>query len=40
MKFTIKDFFIKFNKNPSFLRVWSHIQEKALIDDFIFYAVN
>ena len=31
MKFSIKDFFNKCDQTRSFLRIWSHLQEKSLI---------
>ena len=39
MKFSIKDFFSKCDQIRSFLRVWSHLLKKSLIENFIFHAV-
>ena len=39
MKFSIKDFFIKCDQIPSYLRIWSHLLKKSLMDNFIFCAV-
>ena len=39
MKFSIKDFFSKFDQIPSFLRIWSHLLKKSLMENFIFCAV-
>ena len=39
MKFTIKNFFSKCDQIRSFLRIWSHLQEKSLMENFIFCAV-
>ena len=36
MKFFIKDFFNKYNEIRSFLRIWSHLQNKSLMEKFIF----
>ena len=35
MKFSIKDFFIKFDQ----IRSWSHLLKKSLMENFIFCAV-
>ena len=32
MKFSIKDFFSKCDQIHSFLRIWPHLQNRALID--------
>ena len=40
MKFSIKDFFSKCDKIPSFLRIWSHLLKKSLMENFIFCAVS
>ena len=40
MKFSIKDFFSKCNQIRSFLRIWSHLLKKSLMENFIFYAVR
>ena len=39
MKFSIKDFFSKCDQIRSFLRIWSHLLKKSLMEDFIFCAV-
>ena len=39
MKFSIKDLFSKCDKIRSFLRIWSHILKKYLMENFIFCAV-
>ena len=38
-KFSIKDFFSKCDQMRSFLRIWSHLLKKSVIENFIFYAV-
>ena len=35
MKFSVKDF-----SSKSFLRIWSHLLKKSLMENFIFCAVN
>ena len=35
MKFAVKDFFIKYDQIRSFLRIWSHLLKKSLIESFI-----
>ena len=40
MKFSIKDLFSKCNQIRSFLRIWSHLLKKSLIENFIFCAVR
>ena len=40
MKFSIKDFSSKCDQIPRKLRVWSHLLEKYLIENFIFCAVK
>ena len=40
MKFPIKDFFNKCDQIRSFLRIWSHLLKKCLMENFIFCAVN
>ena len=37
MKFSIKDFYSKFDQIYSFLRIWSHLLKKSLMENFIFY---
>ena len=39
MKFSIKDFFSKCDQIRSFLRIWSYLLKKSLIENFIFCAV-
>ena len=39
MKFSIKNFFSKFDQTRSFLRIWSHLLKKSLMKNFIFCAV-
>ena len=36
MKFSIKDFFSKYDQILSFLRIWSHLLEKSLKKNFMF----
>ena len=40
MKFSIKDFFSKCNQICSFLRIWSHLLKKCLMENFIFLCVT
>ena len=39
MKFSIKDYFSKCDQIRSFLRIWSHLLKKSLMENFIFCAV-
>ena len=39
MKFSIKDFFSKCDQIRSFLRIWLHLLNKSLMENFIFCAV-
>ena len=39
MKFSIEDFFSKCDQIRSFLRIWSHLLKKSLMENFIFCAV-
>ena len=39
MKFSMKDFFSKCGQIHWKLRIWSHLQKKSLMEDFIFCAV-
>ena len=39
MKFSIKDFLSKCDKTGNFLRIWSHLLKKSLMEHFIFCAV-
>ena len=36
MKFSIKEFFSKFDQIRSLLWIWSHLLKKSLIENFIF----
>ena len=38
-KFSIKDFFSKFDQIRSFLHIWSDLLKKSLMGNFIFYAM-
>ena len=40
MKFPIKDFFSKCDRIRSFLRIWSYLPKKSLMENFIFRAVS
>ena len=40
MTFSINDFFSKCDPTRSFLRIWSYLLKKYLMEDFIFLAVN
>ena len=40
MKFSIKDFFDKCDQIGSFLRIWSYLRKKSLMENFIFCAVR
>ena len=40
MKFSKKDFFSKSDQIRSFLRIWSHLLKKSLMENFIFCAVK
>ena len=40
MKFSIKDFFSKYDQIRSYLRIWSHLLKKSLMENFIFCAVE
>ena len=39
MKFSIKDLFSKWHQIRSFLRIWSYLLKKSLMENFIFCAV-
>ena len=39
MESSIKDFFSKCDQIRSFLRIWSHLLKKSLIENFIFCVV-
>ena len=40
MKFSIKDFLSKCDQIRRKLRIWSHLQKKSLMENFIFCAVS
>ena len=40
MKFPVKDIFSKCDQMPSFLRIWSHLLKKSLMENYIFCAVS
>ena len=40
MKFSIKDFFSKYDQIRNFLRIWSHLLKKSIISNLIFCAVD
>ena len=40
MKFSMKDFFSKCDRISGFLRIWSHLLKKSLMENFIFCAVS
>ena len=40
MKFSIKDFFSKCDQIRSLLRIWPHLLNKSLMENFIFCAVQ
>ena len=40
MKFSIKDFFSKYDQIRSFLRIWSYLLKKSLMENFIFCAIR
>ena len=40
MKFSIKDFSSKCDQSRSLLRIWSHLLEKSLMENFIFMQCN
>ena len=40
MKFSINEFFSKSDQIQSFLRIWSHLLKKPLMENFIFCAEN
>ena len=39
MKFSIKDFFNKYEQIRSFLQIWSHLLERSIMENFIFCTV-
>ena len=40
IKFFIKDFFSKCDQIPSFLRIWSHLLKKSIMEYLIFCTVR
>ena len=40
MKFSVKDFFGKCDQIRRFLRIWSHLLKKSLMENFIFCAMK
>ena len=40
MKFSIKDFFSKCDQTRSFLRIWSYLLNKSLMENVIFCVVS
>ena len=40
MKFSIRDFLSKCDQIRSFLRIWSHLLKKSLMENFIFCAMS
>ena len=36
MKFSMKNFFSKYDQARSFLRIWSHLLNKSLMENFFF----
>ena len=40
LKFSIKDFFSKCGQVRSYLRIWSHLPKKSLMENFIYCAVK
>ena len=40
LKFSIKNFFSKCDQTCSFLRIWSHLMETSLMENFSFCAVS
>ena len=40
VKFSIKDFFSKYDQTRSFSQIWSHLLKKSLIKNFIFCAAR
>ena len=40
MKFFIKDFFSKYDQIRSFMRIWSHLLKKPLMENFFFCVVE
>ena len=40
MKFSVKDFFSKYDQVRSLLRIWSHSLKKSSMENFILYSVT
>ena len=40
MKFSIKDFFSKYDQFCSFMQIWSHLLKKSFMENFNFCAVS
>ena len=40
MKFSIADSFSKFDQIRSFMRIWSHLLKKSVMENFIFCAMT
>ena len=40
MKFSVKDFFSKYDQTRSFLRIWSYLLKKSLMENLTFCAVG
>ena len=40
VKFSVKDFFSKCDQIRSFLRIWSYLLKKSLMENFIFWLVE
>ena len=39
MKFSIKDYLSKYDQIRSFMRIWSHLLKKSLMENLILWAV-
>ena len=39
LKFSIEDFFSKYDQIHSSLRIWSHLLKKSIMENSIFYAL-
>ena len=40
MKVVVKDFFSQYDQSRSFLRIWSHLLKKSLMENFNFRTVQ
>ena len=40
IKFSMKDFFSKYDQNHGKLRIWSHLLKKSLIENFVVCTVS